>query len=120
MKNNSIEQLERLHKTNPPKPKPKIVSSKQPAPTQEAIDDTIARLRERLAEKPINRHCNAAVKEGYTKAIDILENRIIDITKSSIGDLKTVQGRAIASCAIDYLAGWCSAETLCEVPIKKI
>lgn len=99
---------------------PKFVSSKQPAPKQAAIDNTIARIKERLAEKPINRHCNAAVKEGYTKALDILESRITDITKSSIGDLKTVQGRAIAACAIDYLQGWCSAETLCGVPIKKM
>lgn len=73
-----------------------------------------------IVEKAINRHCNAAVKEGYTKALDIFENRITDITKSSIGDLKTVQGRAIAACAIDYLQGWCSAETLCGVPIKKM
>jgi hypothetical protein len=58
--------------------------------------------------------------EGYTKALDILENHITDITKSSIGDLKTVQGRAIAACAIDYLQGWCSEETLCGVPIKKM
>lgn len=99
---------------------PKFVSSKQTAPKQADIDNTIVRIKGRLAEKPINRHCNAAVKEGYTKALDILENRITDITKSSIGDLKTVQGRAIAACAIDYLQGWCSAETLCGVPIKKM
>ncbi len=65
---------------------PKFVSSKQTAPKQADIDNTIVRIKGRLAEKPINRHCNAAVKEGYTKTLDILENHITDITKSSIGD----------------------------------
>lgn len=71
-----------------------------------------------MAVKAINRNCNFAVKEGYTKSVELLRNRITDISCSRIGELKTSHGRAIAACAMDYLVGLCSQETLVKVPIK--
>ncbi len=98
----------------------KQMSFNYPVPTDEDVERVIAKLEARLAEKPINRHCNLAVKEGYVKSTELLRGRVTDITKSFIGDLQTEQGRAIAMCAMDYLIGQCSEETLCGVPIKKM
>lgn len=98
----------------------KLMSQDYPLPTDADIERVIAKLHERLAEKAINRQSNFAIKEGYAKAVELLKSRITDLTKSAVGDLKTVQGRAIAMCAIDYLVGKCSEETLCGVPIKKV
>jgi len=96
---------------------PKFVSSKQTAPKQADIDNTIVRIKGRLAEKPINRHCNAA---RDTRRRSTYSKTVLPTSLSRPSATKTVQGRAIAACAIDYLQGWCSAETLCGVPIKKM
>lgn len=87
-------------------------------PTDEQIQETISIIKERLEYKPINKHVNAAVKEGYLKAVEILESGETDFNKVDASNLKTVQGRAIASLACDYLVGLCTAQTLCNVPIK--
>lgn len=87
-------------------------------PTDEQIQETISIIKERLEHKPINRHANAAVKEGYLKAVEILESKETDFNKVDISGLKTVQGRAIASLACDYLVGLCSKNTLLMVPLK--
>jgi len=98
----------------------KLMDFTRPKPTDTDIKRIIAKLEDRLAEKAMNRHDNLAVREGYAKAVELLKSRITDLTKSAIGDLRTVQGRAIAMCAMDYLIGQCSEETLCGVPIKKM
>lgn len=68
--------------------------------------------------KRINRFVNAPVKEGYLKSIEILKTLQTDITRAKLEELKTVQGRAIAALAIDYLNGECTQYVLLGVPIK--
>ncbi len=85
-----------------------------PPPTDIEIQEISERILRRLEEKPINRTVNFGVKEGYTKAIEILEKKELNYE-----GLKTVQGRAIAAITFDYLEGTCTAEVLCNVPIKK-
>lgn len=87
-------------------------------PTDEHIQETISIIKERLGYKPINRTVNAAVKEGYLKAVEILESKETDFNKVEASNLKTVQGRAIASLACDYLVGLCTKNTLLMVPLK--
>lgn len=87
-------------------------------PTDKQIQKTISIIKERLEYKPINRHVNAAVKEGYLKAVEILESKEADFNKVDASSLKTVQGRAIASLACDYLVGLCTKNTLLMVPLK--
>ena len=87
-------------------------------PTDEQIQETISIIKERLEYKPINKHVNAAVKEGYLKAVEILETGETDFNKVDTSSLKTVQGRAIASLACDYLVGLCAKNIFLMVPLK--
>lgn len=86
--------------------------------TKKEIQETISKIEERLADIRINRFVNAPVKEGYLKSIEILRDLQTDITKAKLEELKTVQGRAIAALAIDYLVGECAQYVLLGVPIK--
>jgi hypothetical protein len=81
------------------------------------INETISLLERRIEDKRINRSVNAGVKEGYELSIDILANDVEDIDRE-INCLKTIQGRAIAYLAIDYLKGDCNQNILCDVPIR--
>lgn len=83
------------------------------------IQKTIQEIENRLADKRMNRFVNAPVKEGYLKAIEILSKQQTDITKAKLEELKTIQGRAIAALAIDYLKGECTRSILLGVPIKE-
>jgi hypothetical protein len=85
--------------------------------TAEKIAQTIILIQQKLENKAINRFINAGVKEGYLMAIEVLESGFADLGK--IGKLKTVQGRAIALLANDYLLGECSQEMFVAVPIKE-
>ena len=85
-----------------------------PPPTDTESKEVKERIQQRLEEKPINRTVNFGVKEGYTKAIEVLEKKELNYD-----GLKTVQGRAIAAITLDYLYGTCTADVLCNVPIKK-
>lgn len=87
-------------------------------PTDEQIQETISFIKERLEYKPINRTVNAAVKEGYTKAIEILESKESDFNKIDVSRLKSTQSRAIVAIACDYLIGLCTKNTLLMVPLK--
>lgn len=115
-----------MKKTKRPTPKEikqfektaRLLNLQRPAPTDADIERCIARLEARLAEKAINRNCSFAVKEGYTKSVELLRGRVSDLEKSSVGELQTLQGRAIAMCAMDYLIGMCAEDTLCGMPIK--
>lgn len=83
------------------------------------IQKTIQEIENRLADKRMNRFVNAPVKEGYLKAIEILSKQQTDITKAKLEELKTIQGKAIAALAIDYLKGECTQSILLGVPIKE-
>lgn len=85
---------------------------------EKEIQNCILKIEERLSDKRINRFVNAPVKEGYLKSIEILRNRQTDITRAKLEELKTVQGRAIAALAIDYIMGECAQSVLLGVPIK--
>lgn len=107
----------------------KLLGTNLPQPTTSEINETILDIEDFLELKKINRTKNQAVKEGYTKAVEILKDRetskelVSDIVKGEfvnypVEDLRTIQGRAIASLAYDYLAGKCTKQVLCGVPIK--
>lgn len=87
--------------------------------TEEEIQAAIAAIGQRIQEPQINQRRNAAVKEGYKEAIHILCNHI-----ESYNDIPTrchsVQSRAIAVLAVDFLHGECEHRILCGVPIKKL
>lgn len=87
--------------------------------TEEEIQAAIAAISERLQEPQINQYRNAPVKEGYNEALRILTERV-----ESYGEIPqhchSVQSRAIAVLAVDFLHGECKHEVLCKVPIKKL
>lgn len=87
--------------------------------TEEEIQAALAAISERIQEPQMNQWRNATVKEGYNEAIHILSNRIEsydDIPKRC----HSVQSRAIAVLAVDFLHGVCEHHILCGVPIKKL
>lgn len=97
--------------------KPKIVlAPKLDPPTESEIETTLNLIQDILEGKKIDRYENRAAKEGYKEA----ENILVDDrrTYAGIEELKTVQGRAIACLAVDYLNGECSRKTLVKVPLK--
>lgn len=87
-----------------------------PIPEDRHIEDTISKLQAALDNKKINKFCNASIKEGYTKAIEILRDKNIEFNQYS--ELKTLQSKSIAALAVDYLKGECAQEVLCSIPIK--
>ena len=105
--------------TEQPRPKWLPYESKTDPPTELEITRTISRIKYKLADKAIDKPINAGVKEGYTKAIEILtKNRVFNYDGLANAKLKTVQGRAIVALTIDYLAGDCRQSVLCKVPLK--
>lgn len=93
-----------------------FLEQKLPIPSQEHIANTIKKIEERLQEKKINKFVNASVKEGYTKALEILKNN--DVTFNRYDELKTMQSKSIAAITVDYLKGECAQEVLCNIPLK--
>jgi len=87
---------------------------RKPDPTE--IRDAIVAIEQKLAIKQINQARNFAVKEGYAEALRILKSGQMD--HSGIDKLKTVQGRAIAVLAVDFLKGECDFEVLVNVPVR--
>lgn len=87
-------------------------------PSDDEIEVTIQLINDILDSSQIDLLKNKSVKEGYDEAVDILVE-----DKRSYGQisttLKSVQGRAIAVLAVDYLNGECTREILVGVPIKK-
>jgi outer membrane PBP1 activator LpoA protein len=96
-----------------PEKKFKLTGFKNPIPKQEDIDRVIAKIEERLTVKQINMAKNYGVKEGYERLIKNLKENTNDFSQ-----LKTIQGRAIASLADDYRQGMCSEDVICNVPIQ--
>lgn len=93
-----------------------FLGKKLPIPLQEHIADTIKKIEARLQEKKINKFVNASVKDGYTKALEILKNN--DVAFDRYYELKTIQSKSIAAIAVGYLKGECAQEVLCNIPIK--
>lgn len=93
-----------------------FLGQKLPIPSQEHIANTIKKIEERLQEKKINKFVNASVKEGYTKALEILKNN--DVTFNRYDELKNIQSKSIAAITVDYLRGECAQEILCNIPLK--
>lgn len=86
-------------------------------PTEGQIKQTIQDLKKRLADPLIDQPINRPVKEGYSESINILaEGRK---TYDGVDKLKTLQGRAIAVLAVDYLKGECAKEFLMGVKLKQ-
>ena len=56
--------------------------------------------------------------EGYQKAIEILKNKTGNISNAKLEALSSVQSRAIAALAIDFINGECPQYVLLDVPIK--
>lgn len=82
------------------------------------IQSVIQGIQERLNDKRVNRYCNAPVKEGYIKSLEILEKKITDYKEAEIELLRSTQSRAIAVLAVDFLNGECEKRVLLGVPIK--
>ena len=87
-------------------------------PTEDQIEETITLIYDKLDKPEMKLLKNAAFKEGYEEAIDILVDDKRNYTDIS-PTLRTVQGRAIAVLAVDYLNGECTREILIGVPLKK-
>lgn len=88
--------------------------------TTTEIKECVKGINARLAEKPINRTSNTAVKEGYIKSLEILQKHITTYAEANINNLASVQARAIAVLAVDFLNEECTKEILLGVPIKKM
>ena len=88
-------------------------------PTEDEIEETLQIINDILERPEIDLLKNAAVKEGYDLAAEILAEDIRDYTKADFDRVKSVQGRAIAGLAIDYLLGECEQKVLVGVPVKK-
>ena len=87
-------------------------------PSEDEIEETLQLINDILERPEIDKPANAAVKEGYDAAAEILAEdwRSYDLVPKR---LKTVQGRAIAVLAVDFLNGECTQKVLIGVPVKK-
>lgn len=86
--------------------------------TDKEIIETIAKLEKKLADPRMSIPENASVEEGYQKAIEILRTKTGNISKTKLETLSSVQSRAIAALAIDFINGECTQYVLLDVPIK--
>ena len=86
--------------------------------TKKEIQETTSKIEERLADIRINRFVNTPINTRSLNSIEILKDLQTDITRAKLEELKTVQGRAIAALAIDYIMGECTQSVLLGVPIK--
>ena len=86
----------------------KLLHTTYPIPTDEDIDRMANQLEEMLKHKCLNRYANAAIKEGYTKAVEMLRSRQKDFT--GLEKLRSIRARAIASLTADWQLGKCSEE----------
>lgn len=87
-------------------------------PTESDIHETITLIQAKLAKTAINRAVNKPLSEGYSAALKILVDSPDAYPKQIIDAPESVQGRAIAELAWDYLQGDCSQKILTGVPLK--
>ena len=81
------------------------LNSRLTPPNQHDIDRVVDKLEKMLQNKKLNRYCNASIKEGYIKALEILKIRQTDFT--GLEKIESIQGRSIASLAVDWQNGLC-------------
>lgn len=86
--------------------------------TDKEIIETIAKLESKLANPRMAIPENVSVMEGYQKAIEILKNKTGNISNAKLEALSSLQSRAIAALAIDFINGECPQYVLLDVPIK--
>lgn len=85
---------------------------------RQELEAAIDAVQAKLQHEWINHPCNTAVRHGYTEAVRVLTEQVESYT--SIQGCYSVQSRAIAVLAVDYLLGECSLEVLCSVPVKQL
>ena len=85
-------------------------------PSETQITKTIQLVKRLLAKQVIKKAVNTAQREGYTASLTLLEKR--QTTYDGIEKLSTLQGRAIAVLASDYLRGECTDKVFLGVPIN--
>ncbi|SHF74395.1 hypothetical protein [Dysgonomonas macrotermitis] len=71
-----------------------------------------------LSNNSMNRLTNKNAKDGYLKALEILNNKDIDFVKAGIYQLRSIQGQSIARHAVNYLRGECNERVLLSSLIK--
>ncbi len=85
---------------------------------KQEIRQCVKSIKKRLKEDGMNSPENSAVKAGYQKAITILKSRSTTHVGMGIENLDTIQARAIAMLAIDYVKGEIDEKILLSVRIK--
>lgn len=74
----------------------------RPRPSEAEIEDTISKVKLILAHPDMGQKDRENAKRGYEKALELLERRE---TQYNIGKLISMQAKAIAVYAVDYLNG---------------
>ena len=87
--------------------------------SKQLIEAALDAINARLQQKEMNQQHNASVKEGYMEAVRILSEQVEDVTTVK-ERCHSVQSRAIAVLAIDFLHCQCEFDILCKVPIKTL
>lgn len=88
----------------------------QQPPSEHQIEKAIKLIKEKLSQPAITKQVNFPIKEGYELAVKVLAYEVTD--QRDIAKLQTVQGRAIALLAFDFLLGEIELKVLCGVPLK--
>ena len=87
-------------------------------PTEAQIQNTIQVLQQRLKDPLMKKPINRRVREGYEESVNILvEGR--ETYEGIEEKLNSVQARAIAVLAVDYLLGECEHKVLVNVHLWK-
>lgn len=89
-------------------------------PTENQIKDAVKAIKRRMADPAMELPENSPIKEGYSKALEILGKPYHGWNYWLMNNLKTEQSRAIGIITIDFLNGECSHKVLCNVPFKII
>lgn len=88
-------------------------------PTDEDIENLIKVIDERLSEKRMNKPSNANIKAGFLYAREILSERLDKYEDVDFKSIASLQARALAMIAVDYLNGAkIGEETFKNVPLK--
>ena len=82
------------------------------------IKECIISIKKILDEPEINNQENASVKAGFEKAIQIMKKRSTDFKKVGIEYLPTIQSKAIAMLAVDFVNGDVGKEALLSITSK--
>ena len=85
------------------------------APTHDEIEETLRLIYNILKLPQIDKAENAAIKEGYEIASEILEKEWRTVGKIDWDKLHSAQARIIAEHAFDYLDGECTQKVLISV-----